>query len=73
MPSLTQANSLLFLYTSASASGIDCFVSTVCTGTPIVDASVADARTCCIGDGFSYDLMDGSGCQICNGMAGRIQ
>ena len=69
--SLTQPDSLLSLYKTANSQNVDCFASTDCTGTPIVDASVTDARTCCIGDGFSYDAMDGSGCQICNGMAGR--
>ena len=72
--SLTQPNSHHSLYTSANSqtggSSVDCFTSTDCTGTPVVDASVTDARTCCIGNGFSYDAMDGSGCQICNGMAG---
>ena len=54
---------------NSGGSSVDCFASTGCND-PIVDANITDARTCCIGDGFSY--MEGGSCETCNGMAGSI-
>ena len=61
----------LELFSAGHTQAIDgCYTSTDCSGAPVTDSDITDARTCCIAETpmtMSYRASGGGACMPCQG------